>query len=549
MASEASFLSAIAESPDDPAHRLVYADWLDEHGEEERAAYLRLRTQEGRLDEHWSVERPLLKARADRFWNAHFDAWEARCRKAFGKDPNRFFFERGLPEIADVRNPAAAIKNAARGFAAPLVGVKATIEDAKQAALLKLPQLAGITELHLEQVTEAAANALAAADLPRLRKLKLDCFVCGPPALEALWRSPIMGRLTDLDIRDWGEASNGLLLARGRPPALKRLTLRHAILRGDAPAALVSADWSGLDELHLEYANLERGTEEIYASRHLGCLRAFSTTGTSNAHNAALLSNLAFRRLEKLHLDGLASGRSADMLAALAEVDWPALRYLWLKGNPLAALGAALARAPVSRRLVGLDIEDMYLKKTGVTALAGGDFAALRWLSLESSEMGDDGLKALLAAGWVKDLHHLGLSSAGLTPRGAKLLGAGSFPGLVSLDLSSNERLSEKGVSAVVSSSAFPALKALDLSYTNMTDACIGALAAGPLARQLEVLKMGVNEGSLSEDAPLELEGAMPELQSICWDVDGIDDDPDRQGQITEALGEGVFDFNPPYDD
>lgn len=38
---KASFLRAICEQPDENSVRLVYADWLDEHGEADRAAFIR----------------------------------------------------------------------------------------------------------------------------------------------------------------------------------------------------------------------------------------------------------------------------------------------------------------------------------------------------------------------------------------------------------------------------------------------------------------------------------------------------------------------------
>jgi serine/threonine kinase PknH len=42
MGDESAFLRAIADAPDDHAPRLVYADWLDENGQPERAEYVRL---------------------------------------------------------------------------------------------------------------------------------------------------------------------------------------------------------------------------------------------------------------------------------------------------------------------------------------------------------------------------------------------------------------------------------------------------------------------------------------------------------------------------
>jgi len=42
MDDRAALLRAIVESPDDDAPRLVYADWLDERGESDRAEFIRL---------------------------------------------------------------------------------------------------------------------------------------------------------------------------------------------------------------------------------------------------------------------------------------------------------------------------------------------------------------------------------------------------------------------------------------------------------------------------------------------------------------------------
>jgi uncharacterized protein (TIGR02996 family) len=42
MSDEAAFLAALRANPADDLTRLVYADWLDEHGETAKAEYLRL---------------------------------------------------------------------------------------------------------------------------------------------------------------------------------------------------------------------------------------------------------------------------------------------------------------------------------------------------------------------------------------------------------------------------------------------------------------------------------------------------------------------------
>src|SRR5262245_58863227 len=42
-----AFLKAIAEAPDDDGPRLVYADWLEEHGDPARAEFIRVRCELG----------------------------------------------------------------------------------------------------------------------------------------------------------------------------------------------------------------------------------------------------------------------------------------------------------------------------------------------------------------------------------------------------------------------------------------------------------------------------------------------------------------------
>jgi uncharacterized protein (TIGR02996 family) len=46
-----AFLQAILDAPDDDTPRLVYADWLDEHGDPERAEFIRVQCELARLRE------------------------------------------------------------------------------------------------------------------------------------------------------------------------------------------------------------------------------------------------------------------------------------------------------------------------------------------------------------------------------------------------------------------------------------------------------------------------------------------------------------------
>jgi uncharacterized protein (TIGR02996 family) len=44
-----SFLQSIIESPDDDGPRLIYADWLDEHGDSDRAEFIRVQCAVARM--------------------------------------------------------------------------------------------------------------------------------------------------------------------------------------------------------------------------------------------------------------------------------------------------------------------------------------------------------------------------------------------------------------------------------------------------------------------------------------------------------------------
>lgn len=50
MTEQEAFLAAIAAEPHDEAARVVYADWLDEHGQEKRAQFIRLQCRLARME-------------------------------------------------------------------------------------------------------------------------------------------------------------------------------------------------------------------------------------------------------------------------------------------------------------------------------------------------------------------------------------------------------------------------------------------------------------------------------------------------------------------
>jgi uncharacterized protein (TIGR02996 family) len=86
MSDVAALLAAIRAAPDDDAPRLVYADWLDEHGQPERAEFIRLQIELARK------ESPKLRRRETELLAEHHDALAGNL----AMDGVRFRFHRGF---------------------------------------------------------------------------------------------------------------------------------------------------------------------------------------------------------------------------------------------------------------------------------------------------------------------------------------------------------------------------------------------------------------------------------------------------------------------
>jgi uncharacterized protein (TIGR02996 family) len=91
VSDEEALLQAIWAEPDDDAPRLVYADWLEENGQPERAEFIRGQCELAR--EGGSTKaRKRLRAREKQLLAAHRENWLARI----GASPLRWHFHRGL---------------------------------------------------------------------------------------------------------------------------------------------------------------------------------------------------------------------------------------------------------------------------------------------------------------------------------------------------------------------------------------------------------------------------------------------------------------------
>jgi uncharacterized protein (TIGR02996 family) len=86
MSDDDALLAAIRQAPDDDAPRLIYADWLDENGQPERADFIRVQIELARQDS------PELRKREAELLSAHHEAISG----PLASRDLRFRFQRGF---------------------------------------------------------------------------------------------------------------------------------------------------------------------------------------------------------------------------------------------------------------------------------------------------------------------------------------------------------------------------------------------------------------------------------------------------------------------
>jgi uncharacterized protein (TIGR02996 family) len=165
MTDEDGLLAAIRESPGDDLPRLAYADWLEEHGQTERAEFIRVQLElarlpagDGRGPALWRRAKELLDARRVE-WVPLLPAWASYPE-----------FWRGL--VGQVTARAADFLAEAEELRrrVPLEGVRLT-EVRDLVALAGCPHLARLTSLDLFGTGIGAEGAAVLAASPYLAHL------------------------------------------------------------------------------------------------------------------------------------------------------------------------------------------------------------------------------------------------------------------------------------------------------------------------------------------------------------------------------------------
>lgn len=224
-----AFLRAIAANPDDDTVRLIFSDWLEEHGDPERAEFIRIQCE--LASSELSKERcHALRVRERALLDAHRHEW---CQ-ALGLPLEDVSFERGL--IARMRlsewEDGRMLHQEYAPWLAPLRELDLSglqFGDVGLAAFAEKAQLSALRKLILSDnsITDASAAALAKAmGLPRLDMLYLFANPIGNGARVALERSPGF-LLAELDV---GERDEGFCMSPGEAEMARRRYVRTQLL-------------------------------------------------------------------------------------------------------------------------------------------------------------------------------------------------------------------------------------------------------------------------------------------------------------------------------
>jgi uncharacterized protein (TIGR02996 family) len=401
MSLEEAFLADVRANPDDDTPRLVYADWLDEHGGAAgaaRAELIRVQCALARPGGEGEWRRGL-EAREERLLREHGPGWReplADLRVSWDDAP----FTRGFVEAVEMAAPDF-LQYAGELFrVAPLLR-RLTLWNADTHAveegLADCAYLERLTSLRFDGRSIVShffvLRLVRSRHLRHLAHLDLSCNDIGDEGARHIAQSPHLGRLT-------------------------RLGLAYSALTAAGVRALTTSPYlTGLTELDLSgnHAVGATGAELVAASDRLAGLTTLrlSLCGLDADAMRALVTSPRLARLTRLDLDG--NSLRDDGLVGLADGPYPA-------------------------RLETLSLHNVQSRRRGAEALAGAPkLSGLTRLYLHGrNSIGSGGIRALADSPHLGRLRELYLDIDSLdVPAAQALAGSRTLEGLDRLHFSS----------------------------------------------------------------------------------------------------------------
>jgi uncharacterized protein (TIGR02996 family) len=439
--------AAVVADPDDDAPRLVYADWLDDHGDPHRAKYIRARCAlDGRPpgDDYTTVWEEYREADTGMWFRPDPELPPPfTLSHSYGRDEEWWGddhdgMERGFPSFASI--DTSDIPN----------------ENRLLPGLTKLVRTTTVRGLDLAHVAPEWLPAILAAPAARaVTRLSLGggwsegrC-----PRIAALVASPVVPGLTRLAVGGVGSEADVDALAAAPFERLRRFDAHHIPGRPAVVKRLVASPW--FRRLHRLLIGFKAGKAGVRALSGMAHLHTLCLWVPEDAAVLAL-GGVEFPALRRLLVH--AANLRNEHGAALGRVRAPNLIELWLRNSGVNKGDvAALARTPLFDRLRAITFDGTALNAEGLKALAASPSAA--------------GLRILR----IRDGTFQSLRNSPLTRPGA-------FPELTTLWLSQPypSRVKARDTAPFLAALATPKLRRLAIEYSNFDDTCAEAVATNP---------------------------------------------------------------------
>ncbi len=330
-----ALLAAIIAQPDDDTARLVFADWLQEHGQERRAQFIRVQVWAERA-EPFSAEARKQTRFAELLLEGHRGAWSRHLQQRLVS----WEFRRGFIERATV-NVATFARDAAELFQLEPIRCLKPIRFATGATTVPLESLFDVPQLE------------------RITRLDFTGFRLSPVELEPMVSCQFLGNLTDLCLHAAPVHPNWL----------------RDVLAGPSLPALVGLALSDITHLGPRLA------ETLPGLAHRQFLRLdLSRIAFNSAQLRAILESACLQEVEELRLAWMGGTAREGAMSHLNPgwvIPWNHLQLLdlngqWIGDDGVSEIVKALVRHP-----------------TG---------APLRWLGLANNHLGSDAVRALITA-------------------------------------------------------------------------------------------------------------------------------------------------------
>jgi uncharacterized protein (TIGR02996 family) len=477
-----AFLQSIVETPDDDTPRLIYADWLDDQGDADRAEFIRLQCSLG----NQPVPNTEETLRAEDLLDAHEHTWVEEFPES--AEFRAASFERGFVSRVDVDTLEAFRRHAAvlRQTPAHKVRVKQQ-EGSLPADWPEWDECWGVAGLDFKFWPfgpEQTAILAASAHLAGLRSLAITYSDFDSNSLAILAGSPHLAGLTHLDLTNHLVSAEGVR-ALARSPTLcnlRTLDLGHDVLtdsdhnRFDVEAVVELSRAANLRNLVClrvcPYELTAEACAALAGSSHLTGIRSLGLACGDRSHVdiAPLLGSPLLTGLERLELDEVFL-TDEDVVALLNSPAPARLRSLALGvegcggANVEALLRSSWGTGLQELKLVDAPGQKRFWSASPVEALTAAEsLAGLRELNLSSVHVSDEGL--------------------------AMLAGCRHLSRVASLKLGYTDSLTLTGVRALAEGPALPALRRLYFRGACLGEAVVKALSGTPLASRLTALNL-----------------------------------------------------------